>query len=62
MKNRKFWTWFDNLMLPNLLQLTRGLLAQGTSFAIIVKREDTVDLFKDIITLILISKISKVAF
>ncbi len=46
-KNGKFWTWVDKVLLPNMLRLLSGLLVLGTSFVIIVKCDNALDLFKD---------------
>mmetsp|Transcript_5342 Transcript_5342/g.7944 ORF Transcript_5342/g.7944 Transcript_5342/m.7944 type:complete len:812 (+) Transcript_5342:55-2490(+) len=58
----KFCTWLDKVMIPNLLRATGGLFVLGTSFVIIVKSEDAIDLFKDFTALILISEIDNIAF
>lgn len=61
-KNGNFWTWADKVLLPNMLRLVEGLLVLATSFAIIVKSDDIIDLFKDFTALILISEIDNIAF
>ncbi len=46
-KNGKFLTWVDKVLLPNMLRLIEGVLVLLTSFVIIVKTDDVIDLFKD---------------
>ncbi len=46
-KNGKFLTWLDKVLLPNMLRFIEGVLVLLTSFVIIVKSDDVIDLFKD---------------
>ncbi len=46
-ENGSFWTWMDKVLLPNMLRLTEGVLVLLTSFVIIVKSDDVMDLFKE---------------
>ncbi len=46
-KDGNFLIWMDKVLLPNVLRFIEGVLVLSTSFIIIVKSDDVIDLFKD---------------
>lgn len=61
-KDSTSWTWREKVLFPNTLRFIGGLLVLATSFVIIVKSDNIIDLFKDFTALILISQIDNMAF